>query len=151
MTYTKVDLRKHIVVFAVIYTALNLLIMGGMYIFDIDNGNSMNMPMLIASALFASNLFIKDNSRRLEKIEIRKLSFFSMLCAFLGSIFTYILVFYFDPNLSIDTLNELLKLLPTAVWVAIVLFVSVFYYFVLVLSYGWLTNKVFSKQLNEMM
>jgi hypothetical protein len=146
MENIQVGLKKYIITFAIVYTALHLLIMGGMYVFDIDNGNSMNIPMLIIAVLCTSNTFIKDNNRGFEKSEIRKLSFFSMLVSFLASIFVYVLVINFDPSLSVSDIKELLASLPAIVWLLIILFIGMFYYFILTLCYGWLTNKVYAKQ-----
>tara|TARA_R110002072_G_scaffold219679_1_gene377290 strand:+ start:3253 stop:3630 length:378 start_codon:yes stop_codon:yes gene_type:complete len=125
--------------------------MGGMYIFDIQNGNSMNMPMLMVSAFAVSKAFINDNHRAFHKSEKRFLSIICTLIAFAASIFVYILVILLDPNMLVEEILTLIKSLPIAVWVIIVFIVALIYYFILGFFYGWVTNKIFAKQISEQM
>lgn len=142
----EVSTKKYIGLFTLLYasimTLFNILLHG----FDVDLGSGANTVMLMAASLITSNKFVTINKRAPKKAEKNKLIFGCLLSSFAISILGVIILISIALGAQGFTgITRTLPKLPALAWLTILIAVTLLYYFMLNLSFGWYANRYATK------
>jgi hypothetical protein len=141
------SLNRYWMTFAAIYGGAMLLVNVLVHGFDLDLGSGANLAMLFAAGYGTAIKFVTDNKRAPDAAEKRKLALGSLAIAWLLSIFAVVLMVI---GLGEDVSRELFEVLqkvPAVVWILIVSVITLLYYLLLNLMYGWGARRYAAKAL----
>jgi peptidoglycan biosynthesis protein MviN/MurJ (putative lipid II flippase) len=138
MEKNNISLIRYIALFSVIYAALMLLFNAVVYGFNIDIDSSANIAMLLGASYGTIARFVSEQKRTPNTLEKRKLIWGSILSSFIVSlaVVATVLTILGNPE-AWDELNQLIHQLSIPIWLGIIAFVTLLYYIVLNLVYGW--------------
>ncbi len=129
--------------YVILYGILHFLILLGAELFfaffEIESNSGMSVGAIIGSAMFVAIKFIKDNKRPPNKEEKYNLVLMSLLASWIVSflLLGIFAIIFGQLALIIDFVNSI----NIFVLLGIFMFVSVLYFLVLLLSYGFLARK----------
>lgn len=136
-----VTIRRYLRLFAFVYFCASIV--GDLLIiyFEIDRNIGLSLGMLMASAFITGAKFVMDKKRCPEKEERQKLIWGSLLLSIVISVIVPLLMIYVNVGLEgIKSLAALLAI-PQLYWIIAVAIMTLVYWIVLTLSYGWGVKK----------
>lgn len=143
---TPVSLKKYLLIFCGIYTAL-LVVCGIVgFVFDIDLGSATNIIVLFSSGYGAAIKFITDHQRAPSKIEKRALTLNCLAASILIPVLylAALLPFILGSTWQEDTLM-FIDMLPLWIWLIILAITTLISYCILNLVFGWASKKYAAK------
>ena len=133
-----VSVTGYVFIFSAIYAGLMVLVQILVHAFDIDLGSGANSGMLVGAGLGAMMKFVNDHKRPPIKSEKRRLIWLSILSCFGVSVLVgAIALFIVGGSAAFSEISELVGTLPIAAWVGILFGVTILYYVMLRINYGW--------------
>ncbi|WP_256681135.1 ABZJ_00895 family protein [Pseudomonas sp. IC_126] len=142
----EVSVINYVGLFALLNAALMLFFNVLAHGFDIDFGSGANIAMLMGASMTTSNQFVSINKRAPNKSEKNKLILGCLLSSAAISATGVAILFFVA--LGPQGLIEITRFLPrlsTLTWLAIMTAVTLFYYLMLNLSFGWHANRYATK------
>lgn len=138
----EVSVTKYVGLFALLNALLMLFFNVLAHGFDIDLGSGANIAMLMGASIITSNKFVTTNKRAPNKAEKNKLTIGCLISSFAISAAGFAILI--SVALGPQALTEITTILPalfTLTGLVIITVVTLFYYLMLSLSFGWHANK----------
>lgn len=142
----EVSVAKYVGLFALLNTILMVFFNVLAHGFDIDLGSGANIAMLMGASIVTSNQFVAINKRAPDKTEKNKLILGCLLSSI--TISAAGVAIFISVALGPQGLTEITSIIPalsTLTWLVIITAVSLLYYLMLNLSFGWHANKTATK------
>jgi hypothetical protein len=138
-------MNRYWLTFAAIYSGAMLLVNILAFGFDLDLGSGANMGMLFAAGYGSAIKFVTDNKRAPDAAEKRKLVLGSLIIAWLISCVGVAASMVVHGEEASRGLMEVLRQIPAIAWILILSAVTLVYYLLLSLMYGWAARKYAEK------
>ncbi len=137
----EISVIKYVGLFALLNAALMLFFNVLAHGFDIDLGSGANIAMLMGASIATSNQFVTINKRAPNKTEKNKLILGCLLSSVAISVAGVAILI--SVALGPQGLAEITSFLPALsiqTWLIVISAVTLFYYLMLNLSFGWHAN-----------
>lgn len=142
----EISVIKYVGLFALLNAALMLFFNVLAHGFEIDLGSGANIAMLMAASIVTSNQFVAINKRAPDKTEKNKLILGCLLSSVaISAAGVAILISVALGPQGLVEITRILPALSTQTWLIMIIAVTLFYYLMLSLSFGWHANKLAAK------
>ena len=144
-----VPVKKYVIMFTVLYTALMVVFDVIVTFFELDLGTSASIGILVGASMGVAFKFVSDQNRPPNKTEKRRLVGYCLLYSIVISLVATLLMtwFYAGDQFS-DELSTLWNAIPVWGWVIALSIAVLMQYVVLTISFGWSAN-LYMKQLEK--